>query len=223
MLVQLHPIELIVNVQWEEGDGIFVFGDQKFGSDLGDLYRGEVESTTEAGAEVPPDTSSEDADWSIVRSTVTNYGGRSYALVNTDDPESGTPTFVMGSWEDSSMSIITSHDAKTWTVTFNDTNFFGGFGVQGIVWDSQEKAFYATAWTNRSPGNSAETFRGYLLRSTDGMSWSRDQEFITSIDSGNSVEAQKKLADALKRHCVKTENAGGIPDGIRGYDPDKEI
>ena len=161
--------------------------------------------------------------------------GSSSALIKAHDADPGKPVWVVSGWKDNAASatgtiILYSEDGATWDLVFeryqvNDGDDRSPWILEptGIVWDEDEKAFYASFYTadfHMPVFGPAEVTQGEeIYRSADGRSWSLVSRnmHLTEDDDPTTI------ASDLAAHCNKPENqnrSGGsqkLPDGLQGF------
>lgn len=213
------PITRIVSITLSVGAATFVVK----------TYDAEIFYGTPRGS---PEQSEEWPQWS---ETIDLFGvagsGSSSALVREHDADPGKPVWVVsarkeGGPDDSNGGVIMySEDGATWElvferyeVDFGDDRVPWFFEPTGIVWDEDEKAFFASFYT--ADFHSGESPEGEeLYRSADGRSWSLVSRNLALPPGGDPATTPSDIA----AYCNKPENqnrSGGsqkIPDGLQGY------
>lgn len=162
--------------------------------------------------------------------------GSSSALIKAHDADPGKTVWVVSGWKDNAdhsatgSIILYSEDGATWELVFERYQVNTGadrspwiLEPTGIVWDADEKAFFASFFTadfHIPDFGPAEVTQGEeIYRSADGRSWSLVSRnmHLTGDDDPTTV------ASDLAAHCKKPENenrSGGsqkIPDGLQGF------
>jgi len=216
----------IVNVHWGGGAivavGVEVADDE---NTIGRIYRGKPSEDT---ANILPQT------WTtVVETKAVAFRCMSYALVNgtpTTVGESiievgGTPVFLAGGGASSSIEMRYSNNAQQWSNVFTKPyDNVGAYGLMGIVWDPDERAFFAASAATIDSGDILA--QRQLWSSSDGRSWNLVAELI-SFSSEQTDEIDKQITQLLLAHATKPENRGGkdgkVPDGFQAYDPNKKI
>ena len=163
--------------------------------------------------------------------------GSSSALIKEHDADPGKPVWVVSGQKENAESangsiILYSEDGASWDLVFERYEVNDGddrvpwvLEPTGIVWDEDEKAFFASFYTadwhqSGESGEFLETPEGEeIYRSANGRTWtlvSRNLHLTGSEDLG-------AVASDLAAYCKKPENqnrGGGsqkIPDGLQGF------
>lgn len=206
------PVTRIVSITIGVAAGAVVLMSQEIADDpavLGKRYVGRP-------AKEPPPPQ----DWKLVSENATAFRAQTFALVpNPAEPTKPTPTYLLGAaWIDKA-EIHRSLDGEHWTVVYSEP-LDGGFGFTGLVWNADDKAFYAALY-GRDGGDDI-AFEAKILKSLDGISWTQDQLF-QAFDNADFIPQYDAATAAFRAHCTKPENRGGIPDGFQAWDGNNEI
>jgi hypothetical protein len=211
----------IINVQWGGGGAIAVMGHEVADeeSTAGKRYWGQP--ATKNTPPLPSGTPLQ--EWRLISSNNVSFRAQSFALIK-QAVDRLVPTFLLGVGWTEIEEIHLSHDAQNWSIVHTNTNN-GGLGCTGLVWklDGNEAGvgnFYAAF--DRKGFAPDDFWNGQIWSSSDGVTWGLVQEFKS--DSQEQVADQQAAMElAFKGYCTKPENAGGVPDGLQGYDSDNKV
>jgi hypothetical protein len=205
----------IVNVQWEqEGGGTFVVKSQDCQVIVGDIEKDELDKTwTNLGAQ-----------FDAIGGAFSNSGASSafigdkqvYVMSDRRQDDDGN----------SSSFIMYSENGKDWEKVYERFEVDEGvvrdpwvFEPTGIVWDDEEKTFYAAFY--HAVLDLTGGVLGVLIpdgesicTSTDGKTWSLISDGVELRPGGLTDDDPSELDS----HCKKPENKGEIPDGLQAYD-----
>lgn len=212
-----HFLQNIVNVQWGEGGGTFVVK-----SHHSNVIVGHIESTDEL-----------DKDWSNVGvqfDAITGFysnSGASAALIEKkqvyvmsdrrNDEDGNAGSFIMYSENGTDWEKV----YERYEVNDGDIRDPWIFEPTGIVWDDDEKTFYAAfyhAALDLTGGGVHVTDGESICSSADGKTWSLVSDALAERPGGLTDDDPSLLDD----HCTKPENKGEIPDGLQAYDKKKK-
>lgn len=226
--VGLDHLTQIVNVNWEDGGVIFVVKDID-----SNLFLGKVEARTKAAVD-KKDWQPIDVPWDLFGGIFANSGSSS-ALIGGKEKE--TVFVVSARKEDDDGNggsvIVASKNGKDWSLAFeryevNEGDLRSPATVEptGIVWDEDEKAFFASFYEADFEFVVDDTVSKVLFydgetiyRSSDGMDWSQVIRTVTFRgEGGDATGITDDNISALKAYCKKPENKRQIPDGLQAYD-----
>jgi hypothetical protein len=216
---RLDPLQNIVNVQWAVADIFVVKGDNS------DIW-------------VSSDKKIKNWDWTgTPQDTFAgNYSNApiSYAEIGEEGNKQGI--FVMPNKKQNENSdeggiILYSENGRDWSIGFELYEVNAGehrdpwiIQPTGIVWDENEKAFYASFYLviadEDEIGGLIEKAGEAVYRSTDGKSWSQtyysatnDIELFTD-DSSSVIDAH------FTKEANRSTGSGPVCDGLQGYNED---
>lgn len=197
-------------------------------------YRSEIFYGTPGGS---PEDADEwfgltDPSLSNVVPTTSNSGSSS-ALIKEHDADPGYPVWVVSSFAEGDTRgsvILYSEDGganwervfEQWEVPFGDERLPWIFEPTGIVWDVDEKAFFASFHVVDQHADLSVQEGEELYRSSDGRAWSLASKHMR--DMGPAITATSDLF----AYCNKPENRAPtgtsqkIPDGLQGYNPNSK-
>lgn len=210
---RLDPLQTIINVNWGATGGSFVTA--------GFFW---VMPNPEARyANLENKETAETAKWQgLGKLGFFSVYSAAYARVGTDkDGKGGTPVFVLAGMADDSShdaQIQISNDGKTWRrVYYRDRTpeKISLASLNAVVWDENEKAFFAAAGLYESDFEIDPIVHEYdiLLKSSDGESWS---EVARKEIIGTDTTMVEGLICAHCSDKVKDKRGYSVPGGIYG-------
>lgn len=127
--------------------------------------------------------------------------------------------------------IMASKNGTDWELVFeryevNEGTFRSPFICEptGIVWDEDEKAFFAAFYESdirfiTEAGTTLFYDGETIYSSKNGFSWKQVSRSVKFRGVAGSAEGltDDDTSD-LRQYCKKPENEGGIPDGLQAYD-----
>lgn len=187
-----------INVHW--GGGIFVVKNVE-----GALFTGSGKTWVNVG--------------SLFSAQGDSGSGSSFAKIG----DQADPVFVVsirydGDADPNGSRILASSNGIDWERVFSQAEVDDGavrdpwiFEPNGIVWEPVQKRFFASFYTAvlQTSDSGATMQEGETIYSSaDGVAWGFERRTFVADTNGPS---------ALAPYCIKPENAGGIPDGLQGF------